>query len=591
MAILSTLPHQLATAASQDLVPWAKDIIQPDHSLTNLSLLRQAIQTAVSLRLTLPPPSRGWFNLWSNSSNQSMTEWARTLCNIWSSDITASSASKLAALIGLWEGLCLEQQDARLRREVEVEVLVAIELGFQKLKTGMKALGKRKASDRLPPVVILAASVLPQIDLTSIAALETNDILTTIIDLFPSSLDVEDPLEYLDLVTLIRIVISTFELSLSEKSSVNTRQIVRLSERLQEYALSISPESLVDSTTAINQKYQEGLTSLILPIHESLLDLIASSSLPSLASFTLSKNMLMTFQTSASLIDKLGGVSTHVGLGNVWWGLIDMACGPLWSMEQRTSMIRSLREGVRKGEIGEVSRINYLLLVVEQFVGVDVFKDEILRELILPNVYPYLEDDTSKDVFESSHSVMLAIFSGRLRFPRSSDHDDLNAISSGSEELILKYCDCLIRNALAKRLSTEQVQHAFTILFNRASSESSRVVEVCLYKIVNSFPDIPTDRASLSEDDQMLPLVYLSLLPTIPFPLLTKFLAQAEDIIFSRTLPQTSRREEMVEVVWNGISDGLGDEGKEIGVAWWLEMRERLKREARRARPEFGAKL
>jgi hypothetical protein len=57
------------------------------------------------------------------------------------------------------------------------------------------------------------------------------------------------------------------------------------------------------------------------------------------------------------------------------------------------------------------------------------------------------------------------------------------------------------------------------------------------------------------------------------------------------TGPRTELRNEMVKKVFDGIGE-LGDEGKVLGVGWWVGVREVLEREERRGeKGEVRARL
>lgn len=85
-------------------------------------------------------------------------------------------------------------------------------------------------------------------------------------------------------------------------------------------------------------------------------------------------------------MDALGGPSSHVGLGNVWWGLMDVSCGPLWSDGERAALLNSLKDGIEKDGPGRLASTNCFLLVVEQFVGVQDFGKEGWERTIWPVV-------------------------------------------------------------------------------------------------------------------------------------------------------------------------------------------------------------
>lgn len=120
---MDSLPHRLATSI------YPPQLIQPTHHHSALDTLTQAVSTSVSLKLAAPP--RGtWFK---RSSTPSFPDWVRRLLDAWSVPDQVDSLVRIAALTGLLFGLRQTKQDSRLAREVEVELLVAVQLGFHTL--------------------------------------------------------------------------------------------------------------------------------------------------------------------------------------------------------------------------------------------------------------------------------------------------------------------------------------------------------------------------------------------------------------------------------------------------------------------------
>lgn len=92
--------------------------------------------------------------------------------------------------------------------------------------------------------------------------------------------------------------------------------------------------------------------------------------------------------------------------------------------------------------------------------------------------------------------------------------------------------------------------------------------------LVSTFLDILSERVRAStlspEFRQTYLLLFASVLPFIPVSLLPTYLDSLGQQITSRTRANTAERDAVVSVVWERISKDLGDEGKLIGVEWWL---------------------
>lgn len=77
--------------------------------------------------------------------------------------------------------------------------------------------------------------------------------------------------------------------------------------------------------------------------------------------------------------------------------------------------------------------------------------------------------------------------------------------------------------------------------------------------------------------------LFASLLPAVPVPLLPRYLAQLEDVLFAATEARSEERAKTVGTIWDGVGGGgkLADEAREAVARWWEDVRERLKRDER----------
>lgn len=118
----------------------------------------------------------------------------------------------------------------------------------------------------------------------------------------------------------------------------------------------------------------------------------------------------------------------------------------------------------------------------------------------------------------------------------------------------------------------DQLQHAFPIVVQRAGDNSP--------SLVSTFLDTLSERVRTStlspELQQTYLLLFASVLPSIPVSLLPTYLDSLGQQITSRTRANTAERGAVVSFVWERISKDLGDEGKLIGVEWWLAFERKI---------------
>ena len=92
-------------------------------------------------------------------------------------------------------------------------------------------------------------------------------------------------------------------------------------------------------------------------------------------------------------------------------------------------------------------------------------------------------------------------------------------------------------------------------------------------------------------DSQTYLGLFASVLPAVPVLHLPAYLASLERLIRSRTAATSLERAALVALVWGGISAGLGDEAKLVGVEWWLAFQARLEQSGADEASPVKAKL
>jgi hypothetical protein len=128
------------------------------------------------------------------------------------------------------------------------------------------------------------------------------------------------------------------------------------------------------------------------------------------------------------------------------------------------------------------------------------------------------------------------------------------------------------QNADCRQLSDDQIQHAVRIIVRRAgdisSVSASAVLDILHARIEQPDQDHAQKQTSLG--------LFAAVLPAVPASLLPAYLASLEQLLRLRTTVKSPERAALVSLVWDGVSAGLGDEAKLVGVEWWLAFQARL---------------
>lgn len=159
MDSLATAPHLLVTLPSGRLGPYARSLVRaaPPHpastsssstspppasptSTAQLDQLQQALSLAVDLKLVALAAESSWVPF-RNPRKTLLDDWVRRLLDAFAASPSPSAtaaaaddsdaACRVAVLGGLYQGLKAAKVDRTLVRDVEIEAVVAVEVGME----------------------------------------------------------------------------------------------------------------------------------------------------------------------------------------------------------------------------------------------------------------------------------------------------------------------------------------------------------------------------------------------------------------------------------------------------------------------------
>ncbi|CAK5284396.1 unnamed protein product [Mycena citricolor] len=221
--------------------------------------------------------------------------------------------------------------------------------------------------------------------------------------------------------------------------------------------------------------------------------------------------------------------------------------------------VRELCVSVRGGIGADVmAKTAFALTCIEQLVA--VLSGECIKEDALPILLPYLSDIEHREAYESSHSVILAIFASNAE-----KRLDPGLIA----QLVPFYADCLIKNSNQDQLSTSQLRLAYSSLVQGAgTSDDLALTWYCVQLLLDSVrsPDIGDETL---RDRQRLALV--SILPSLPLDLLPRALAEIQLVLEDKEI-QDERRGGLLNAVFEEITQAVGDAEKDLCLRWWSNL-------------------
>ncbi|KAJ6557285.1 hypothetical protein DFH09DRAFT_1317424 [Mycena vulgaris] len=239
-----------------------------------------------------------------------------------------------------------------------------------------------------------------------------------------------------------------------------------------------------------------------------------------------------------------------------------------------------------------------------QFQLVPVLTDDCIQSYALPLALPSLIP-SHREVYESSHSVVLAIFASHADHHAAGEEHiaSSDAVAQGprfTERMVPFYAHCLIENSIDGRLSTPQLRLAFASLVRSACASAQSPISggdvtdgmyalawYCidaLLATIHEFSLRDNDQNPSTVDDRLhrLHLTLVSVVPALPPNLLPRVLEEIRTILTTRGSAQSDSREtkELVDATFVEVSERVGDREKEYVMRWWYDNRSSFSRAA-----------
>ncbi|KAI6013559.1 hypothetical protein EDC04DRAFT_694037 [Pisolithus marmoratus] len=233
--------------------------------------------------------------------------------------------------------------------------------------------------------------------------------------------------------------------------------------------------------------------------------------------------------------------------------LVQQLCEELWS------------NGYDLSHPTQKAKKAFVLSAIEQLIP--VLTASTIETYVLPFCSPHLDDAHHRDVFEAAHSVVLAIFSHC--HTRVADytppHGSARAVPTAT--MVPFYARCLIENSAEDKLNTTQLCLAFAALVKSASASGDPAlawfcIESVLTACKESSPTFDGDRV------HRLHLALVSSMSSLPLSLLSRALLVVDGIIEGT---DGTKRDELLEALFQEIINNVGDAEKEFSVCWWNE--------------------
>ncbi|KAJ7043901.1 hypothetical protein C8F04DRAFT_1070849 [Mycena alexandri] len=321
----------------------------------------------------------------------------------------------------------------------------------------------------------------------------------------------------------------------------------------------------------------------------------------------LALTVLHTLCNLSFVISQFGGVTTtaspgFVELKKTFYLALDILAK---SEEESDRFARELslelrawqtRAGDRDPDIQ--AKTAYALTCIEQLVP--VLSGECIQSYALPLALPYLSDPSYRETYESSHSVVLAVFASHAdrhaeNVSEAEPDPDARAQAGPrfTERMVPFYARCLIENSVDGRLHTPQLRLAFAALV-RSACASARSGELtddayalawyCVDALLDAIHALsgPDGAVSANNDDRLhrLHLTLISVVPALPLKLLPRVLEEIGTILTRGRGAQSGsggggggEAKELVDAMFVEISERVGDREKELAMRWWYDNR------------------
>ncbi|KAK4684211.1 hypothetical protein P7C73_g5984, partial [Tremellales sp. Uapishka_1] len=281
----------------------------------------------------------------------------------------------------------------------------------------------------------------------------------------------------------------------------------------------------------------------------SILDILLEDDHSARASTDMAIGVLVVLCHFSSLTERAAGGLE--GYERLLYGILDV-----FAAKGTTRDIGRLFKLLAEGKESD-SRAAFTLLVGEQLLGEAGHKTV---DNLLSLCQRHIAKPSHRASFEASHAFLLALVESSSRQPSQ---------KTFACEIIFYYSDLLLKQAQSGDISADQLRSAYLQTTQAASRLSPSALQSCLHRV---------DSSKLTpEIEQTRRLLKISLIPYIPITDLETYLGHLATSILDT--PQASPpRQEILALAFKTILEELGDEGKDIGMRWWLEWKDTFQR-------------
>nr|GAT50578.1 predicted protein [Mycena chlorophos] len=234
-------------------------------------------------------------------------------------------------------------------------------------------------------------------------------------------------------------------------------------------------------------------------------------------------------------------------------------------------------DGLHRSDEDNLAKTAYELTCIEQLVP--VLSDECIQSCALPLAIPFLSAPAHRETYESAHSLVLAVFAAhadRNETQSSVPVSDAEGVGWVAR-MVPFYAVCLIENSVEDRLSTAQLRLAYAALVRAAGTIQDALAWYCVDVLENAIQEqlagtatsSTTDATDADKQRHRLHLTLISIVPSVPPPLLPRVLAHVGKVLRAK---KTTERKELFDATFVEISERVGDAQRELVMRWWYEV-------------------
>ncbi|KAI9498499.1 hypothetical protein BDB00DRAFT_754847 [Zychaea mexicana] len=209
----------------------------------------------------------------------------------------------------------------------------------------------------------------------------------------------------------------------------------------------------------------------------------------------------------------------------------------------------------------QLSRLTFFTNLIEQVMG--QIEDKVLEKDVLPVIYPVLKwkKPENKDLYESAHSAVLAVFSSQKEISR---------------ELTGVYAQLLVES-FPEPMTLHQLRFAYTTMI-----QSLCMMDDALSWLAANYLLDKIHALSVNEKDIVLVSQYTAALidllkPLSLGPFFGQLLSEVEALVLQRSLTAGTRNATL-KIIFETVSgSGISDMRRVEAVGWFLELKRKVK--------------